>query len=37
MLSTNSIAVLNKDEEVFVEFKAATKAKNYDLVVLKGK
>lgn len=27
MLSTNSIAVLNKDEEVFAEFKAATKAR----------
>ena len=27
MLSTNSIAVLNKDEEVFSEFKAATKAR----------
>ena len=27
MLLTNSIAVLNKDEEVFSEFKAATKAR----------
>ncbi len=31
MLSTNSIAVLNKDEEVFAEFKATTESKNYDL------